>query len=127
MSKIIQSNLCPVCLEHYSEVRFPNVLKCGHTLCSQCTTRLTSCPIDRQTFDQDEIIRLYNSTEEKTAREKVADLASVLTEQIEKIEKLEEENDKLKDDKKKLVATVERKTKCIDDVKAKLRKYEKIS
>ena len=133
MSKIIQSNVCPVCLEHYSEVQYPNILKCGHILCHQCTTRLTACPIDRQTFDENEIVRVFNAAEEKTEREKVTDFTKNLYSQIEKIEKLEAEIVQLKDHKDKLVTVCKKRNKRIEkfeaeicEMKAKLAEYEKL-
>lgn len=129
MSKIIQSNICPVCKEHYNEARKPNILKCGHFVCSECTDRLTVCPIDRKPFNKDEVIRVFNTAEERTAREIVADL----TEQVNKFEKLEKEMDKLKDSQKKMTAAYKLKEQQIEDLKAeidamkyKLHTYEKM-
>ena len=114
MSKTIQSNVCPVCLEHYSEVQYPNILKCGHILCHQCTTRLTACPIDRQTFDKNEIVRVFNAAEEKTEREKVTEFIKTLYSQIEQIENLEAEIVQLNDYKNKLVKKRNKKIKNLE-------------
>jgi heterodisulfide reductase subunit C len=37
------------------------ITTCGHSaVCLQCGTRLTQCPICRNPFNQEQIIKLYN-------------------------------------------------------------------
>ena len=88
MSKIIQSNECSVCGEHYDGDRLPAFLPCGHIICLLCTTRLQplQCPVDRKPFTKEDVKRVFNGAEEKTAKQKVAEFANSVTEQIEKLE-----------------------------------------
>ena len=133
MPKIIQSNKCSVCLEQYTDESYPTMLPCGHIICSQCISRLTVCPIDRQIFDKDETTRVFNAAEEKTEIEKVADFAESVTEKIRKIQELEEMIEKLVTDKTKLLKWYEKNKKSNEKLKAenemmkaKLTMYEKI-
>ncbi len=44
---------CPVCLDHFSFVKLPRILPCGHTICQSCVVACLSqgqffCPLDRK-------------------------------------------------------------------------------
>ena len=82
MSKIIQSSECSICREHYAGNRVPHFLPCGHIMCNKCIARLqpTECPVDRKPFELDDVKRVFNAAEEKTARQKVTEFANIFTE-----------------------------------------------
>ena len=138
MSKIIQSNECPVCLEHYNEKCPPVALPCGHVTCSQCTKKVNNvCPECRVLFVQKATRRLFNAAEEKTEKQKLTDFAQSVTDKIAKIEKLEETikklNQKIAADKVSCSEKHKRDKKTIDSLKAendllksKLESYEKM-
>ncbi len=49
---------CVICMEKPID---SVITTCGHSaVCLQCGTRLTQCPICRNPFNQEQIIKLYN-------------------------------------------------------------------
>ena len=38
---------CPICYRDYSSIVLPVTTTCGHSLCKDCSTNLTRCPICR--------------------------------------------------------------------------------
>ena len=143
MSKIIQNNDCISCFEHYTEDRFPMVIPCGHILCSECITKLKMCPLDRQAFEQNKAVQVFNAAEEKSELEKLVDftdtMRNLMAEKNGKIQKLEEGNKKLqkinkelgkfctkeKENNEKLNAENLELIAELDIMKTKLENYEK--
>ena len=143
MSKIIQNNDCISCFEHYTEDCFPMMIPCGHILCSECITELTRCPLDRQAFEQNQAVQVFNAAEEKSELEKLVDFTDTMKNLMVgknlKIQKLEEENKKLqklnkelgesctkeKEKNEKLNAENEELIAELDIMKIKLENYEK--
>jgi len=91
MAHLFQSNVCSVCLAHYTEDNHPVVLTgCGHIFCHPCVQQLVTtanssddslvcCPIDRQPFAMTDVRRIYNTEEGKTPRDNFQDLIDDLT------------------------------------------------
>lgn len=53
-----KKNECVVCMENLID---SVITTCGHSaLCLQCGSRVNSCPICRITFNQEQLIKLYN-------------------------------------------------------------------
>ena len=125
MSKIIQSNECPVCLEHYNEKCPPVALPCGHVTCSQCTKKVNNvCPECRVLFVQKATRRLFNAAEEKTETQQLNDFVKSFSDKTTKIKELEEANktlnQKLIAETKKFSDKHKHDKKVINDLKAEI-------
>ena len=101
MVNLFQSNVCAVCMEQYTDGKFPVGLPCGHLFCCQCVKHildavgLNICPIDRQLFSVSHVQRIYNNGEEETPREKLQNVTEYLTQLERKNSELESRNQHL--------------------------------
>ncbi|CAG5094384.1 Oidioi.mRNA.OKI2018_I69.XSR.g13508.t1.cds [Oikopleura dioica] len=51
---------CPICFQVFNGNDCQEcTLPCGHRFCNDCLNRLSSCPICRKPFTNDQIIKLY--------------------------------------------------------------------
>ena len=47
---------CTVCLQRFdAKTRIPKCLACGHSLCSDCVSKVTACPLCNQRFNRFEV------------------------------------------------------------------------